>query len=340
MREPVAFGAGGERSAGDLLRDAAKVAAQLTAAEGEAQLLIAIGRDRYAFAAALLGTWARGYCAAITPHTGRDAIIASAPHCAAVIHDGVTSAPLRIDELLAGEDVGPLALSLPDRLVLLYREDRDGSWITSSKRRHQLLDEAAVLVASFELGRGLRYANTLPIGEPYGFMLGLLVPLISGGAFQREVSNTATDEPADVLVSAPRQLRRMRERKRFAQLFSAPTLETEEPKLQPQLERLESKLAGISGVEDFLVVAVADELFALLVASTRSEAELAAEVAGFDGAGTNLARVARLPRFGDDRASRARLLQHFRRDADGRPLSFQLAWRDERVLDEGEQRRR
>ncbi|HEX4352877.1 MAG TPA: hypothetical protein VHZ95_08190, partial [Polyangiales bacterium] len=105
VREPVAFGAGGERSAGDLLRDAANVAAQLPASTlssnlQTSQVLLAISRDRYAFAAALLGIWARGYSAAIPPHTGREAILAIAPHSVAVIHDGATLAPLRIDQLL------------------------------------------------------------------------------------------------------------------------------------------------------------------------------------------------------------------------------------------------
>jgi hypothetical protein len=392
VREPVAFGAGGERSAGDLLRDAANVAAQLPASTlssnlQTSQVLLAISRDRYAFAAALLGIWARGYSAAIPPHTGREAILAIAPHSVAVIHDGATLAPLRIDQLLGNDHTGSLALplELPDPLATFYDEDVDGVWRAYPKRRHQLLNEAVLLVDAFDLRRGMRYASALPVGEPYAFVLGLLVPLVSGGAFLREVSNPVGDARADVLVSVPRQLRRTPELGRFARVFSAlapltaavkhPVIDLfvtradgivaarshpnktafaplpgasqtapigpTSPELQTELEEVERKLAAISGSEEFIVIASAGELFALLVAPTRDEAELTARLhAQLERSRPHLACVARLPRFSEDHASHARVLQLFRRSADGRPLQFRLDWQAPIEQDQGEQRRR
>jgi hypothetical protein len=209
LREPVAFGAGGERSACDLLRDAAWLAEQLPPATAGSQVLIAIGKDRYAFCAALLGTWLRGHAAALPWHTGRDAIlrIAQQSDTAAVVHDTATSAALRVDVLLAATPsalaLPPLPLALPDLLVTFYSEDMQAS----PQRRCQLLGEAQTLMANFELANGLRFASTLPPGHPYGLMLGVLVPCLSGGAFLREVSSVVTSEPADVLVSAPAHLR-------------------------------------------------------------------------------------------------------------------------------------
>jgi hypothetical protein len=209
LREPVAFGAGGERNAAELLRAAAWVAGQLPAATPGSHVLVAVGQDRYAFAVALLGTWLRGHAAALPPHTGRDAILRLAQRAdtVAVLHDTTTEAPLRIDGLLAALP-GDLALPaqplvLPELSATLYTEDMR-AW---PQRRPQLLSEAQQLIDTFGLGPGLRFVSTLPPCNPYGLMLGVLVPLLSGGAFSREVTSVVHGGRGAVLVSVPAHLR-------------------------------------------------------------------------------------------------------------------------------------
>ena len=209
LREPVAFGAGGERSTAELMRDAAWVAGQLPAATPGSHVLVAVGQDRYAFAAALLGTWLRGHAAALPPHTGRDAILrlAQRAETVAVLHDTTTQAPLRVDALLAttpGDQASPAQpLVLPELLATLYTEDMR-AW---PQRRPQLLGEAQLLIDTFGLGPGLRFVSTLAPCNAYGLMLGVVVPLLSGGAFSREVTRVVAAGRGEVLVSAPAHLR-------------------------------------------------------------------------------------------------------------------------------------
>jgi 3-hydroxymyristoyl/3-hydroxydecanoyl-(acyl carrier protein) dehydratase len=214
---PVALGGAGTRSAADLLHDAALVAQALPSATPGSHVVLAVLHDRYAFAAALLGAWARGHAVALPAHGGRDTILRLAQQRdnVAVVHDIAAHAALRIDQLLApGARTTPLTpamLQPPELAATLYAENGSQAF---PKRRSQLLDEAALLATTFGLSSGLRYASSLPPSHAYGFICALLVPLTTGGAFLRDVPDMPSDLRAcigswraDVLVSVPAHVR-------------------------------------------------------------------------------------------------------------------------------------
>src|SRR5262245_42481595 len=102
--DPIAFGASGVRTAAEFLRDAAAVADALPEPAPAALALLAIRSDRYAFAVALVGAWARGYDVGLAPPqvTREDFLqLAQQPEVSAVLHDTLSAAPLRIDQVLA-----------------------------------------------------------------------------------------------------------------------------------------------------------------------------------------------------------------------------------------------
>ena len=87
----LAVGADGSRTVAMLWQDVGRLAARLPEApDGRAsEALIACG-DRYAFAVALLASWARGYCAALPPSHHAHALGELAARAALVVHDGET----------------------------------------------------------------------------------------------------------------------------------------------------------------------------------------------------------------------------------------------------------
>src|SRR5690606_28461942 len=85
----VAFGDGGERTSGDLLRDAAKIAAALPRATEGSQVAVVFESDRYAFAVAMLGAWLAGHAVAVGPHGGPRIVagLLERPEVVALVHD-------------------------------------------------------------------------------------------------------------------------------------------------------------------------------------------------------------------------------------------------------------
>lgn len=206
----------GDTSAAELLRDAARVAAELPPAFPGSHVALAIARDRYAFAAAFLGAIARGHEVALPPEVSQPWLgrLGQRSDTAAVVHDSRSNAGLRIDRFLA-EDVpfSPLCaaeLRLCDRRVTLHLGDgwRDARSVSLSGP--QLIAEACALATLLALPPGAHVVSSLPLGGRYELVCGLLVALLHGGSFEREVLSRPDALPgaaAELLVTTPAHLR-------------------------------------------------------------------------------------------------------------------------------------
>lgn len=219
-RDPVAFGSGGERSAADLLADAARIAEKLPAPTSGSHVLLVFKSDRYAFATALLGAWAAGHSVALPPNTRRDSVLEAlrGPDVVAMLHDTESGKPIRVEPFASAGPAGPslTEATLPARAVAatVYTSGTLSTMAPCPKSAAQLLDEASILAEAFGLGPGSRWVATVQPSHIYGFLWSVLVPLVSGGAFIRETPFHAEAVAAKVqahgartLVTVPAHLR-------------------------------------------------------------------------------------------------------------------------------------
>jgi len=202
----VAYGAGGERSRVDLLRDAAAIAAALPPAREGSHVLLVIERDRYAVAAAMLGAWAAGHAVAFPPQ-GRRASVGAVlvrPEISALVHDTAAGGHLKVERFLGGGgDPLPAAPPWPSGAALTFYRMGEGGELVGCARSGAAIeaDVAALLERIPELHARRSAATIEPFG-PIGVLLGLLVPLCSGGAFARLLGSEEAQH--DVVVSLPR----------------------------------------------------------------------------------------------------------------------------------------
>jgi acyl-CoA synthetase (AMP-forming)/AMP-acid ligase II len=215
----VAFGAGGDKTAADLLADAATVAAALPpATEPNSQVLMVFRSDRYAFAAALLGVWAAGHTAVLPPNQRGETIshLVLQKHIRALVHDTGVGGHIAVPALLGQNDVPPLSRVVLPADVAAYSltSGTTGASEIWPKTAHQLLAEVAVLARTFRLPDAPRSIITVPPTHLYGLLFGVLLPLATGGAFLREtpllpeaVAARVREFDAAVLVSVPVHLR-------------------------------------------------------------------------------------------------------------------------------------
>lgn len=215
----VAYGALGERSAEDLLRDAGTVAHALPDKTAERPLaLLGVRRDRYACCAALLGAWARGYEVLVpAADTTREGFLRLAQRAdvGAVLHDTASSAALPIARILEGATdsqrlsdascvrQGVMHLSAPEA-----HPEQPALRITGA----QLIAEAALLGRSLGLPERGRYASTfLPVTR-YAWAASVFWPLLSGGSLLRDdprESAWPSQLARAVLVGAPAHIRQL-----------------------------------------------------------------------------------------------------------------------------------
>lgn len=236
----VAFGGAGARTAKQLLRDAARVHAALPPAQDGRRWLMVFKTDRYAFAAALLGAWAGGHAVVLPPNQRGETVteLLGRSDIAGLLHDTEVGGYHRIPQLLgdglrapssASPAAGPhsapnpAATGLPrptppagEAAVLLTSgsSGRSESW---PKTGAQLLTEVTTLARHFALQPGDRFIATVPPTHLYGLLFGVLLPLVSGGAFCRDtplhaeaIGARAREFEAHVLVSVPVHLRAAR----------------------------------------------------------------------------------------------------------------------------------
>ncbi len=220
LGEPVAFGGAGAKTAGDLLRDAARVARALPEPSRGSHVLLVANADRYAMAAAWVGILARGHAVALPPNLRRESIFAvqSRPETVALLHDTDSGAGLRLADLLERADGGPpLAAPFvpgPGVIATVFTSGTTGPMLAAPKTAAQLYGEARALARTFGIGPGDRVVGSVPPVHIYGLLFTLLLPLVSGAAFAREtphhaesIAHCVAEGGATLLVTVPVQLR-------------------------------------------------------------------------------------------------------------------------------------
>lgn len=214
----------------DLLGDAAWLAHHLPPIAPEQHVLLVFRQDRYAFAAALLAAWSRGYRVCLPPNQ-RGATVSellqrnnTSVDVGVLLHDTGVAGHVSVPELLASRreaEIAPSPLGevvVPDGpIVRVMTSGSTGQSVPWDKSATQLLGEVRVLGETFAVGAGAVHAVTVPPSHLYGLLFGVLLPLVAGGAFTRntpllpgEVAATVETSGARVLVSVPTHLRAVR----------------------------------------------------------------------------------------------------------------------------------
>jgi acyl-coenzyme A synthetase/AMP-(fatty) acid ligase/3-hydroxymyristoyl/3-hydroxydecanoyl-(acyl carrier protein) dehydratase len=216
----VAFGSGGEKTAADLLSDAASLAGMLPPPTPDSHVLLVFKNDRYAFATGLLGAWAAGHAVALPPNTRRDTVLTllSRRHVVAMLHDTDAGRPIRLAPFVSGRAQGTAlsGVSLPAReaVATLFTSGTQSVMTPCPKSEGQLLAEASVLAEAFDFEVGFRLIATVQPSHIYGLLFSVLAPLVSGGAFIREtpfhaetIAAKVKEYSARTLVTVPAHLR-------------------------------------------------------------------------------------------------------------------------------------
>lgn len=205
-----------------LLQDAAKVAHALPDLPEGQRLLFVFRQDRYAYAAALLGAWSRGYPVCLPPNQRGTTISAllQAGDVGALLHDTGVSGHFSVPDILSQQlDLPPLTTVVPPEPVAasVMTSGSTGASVAWDKSASQLLLEVTELARTFALGPGLNYCVTVPPSHLYGLLFGVLLPLATGSAFSRstpllpgEVAAYVAAHQASALVSVPTHLRALR----------------------------------------------------------------------------------------------------------------------------------
>ncbi len=214
----VAVAGASDRTAADLMRDAAAIAAALPPAHPPGEILI-ICHDRYHFAAALLAVWLVGHAVALPPNGQPETVraLSSQPNVRMLLHDTEEGDGLDLRTLLGRADgprVEPRPIEPERHIATLYTSGSTGTHKPCHKTAAQLLGEAAMQVKAFGLGPTTRVLATVPGHHIYGLLWSVLVPLTAGGSFVREtpfhaetVAARLAATGANLLASVPAHLR-------------------------------------------------------------------------------------------------------------------------------------
>ncbi len=191
----VAFGAEGDRTALDLRRDMARLAAALPEASPGSHVFVVSRHDGYALLAATLAAWARGHAVALCADQTRSSIleIRERPEVVAMLHDTLSGAELRVGEVLAKTTAAPPVETRPGD-VTFFRHGR--AWPCPWEA---LLAEATALLGLFPADRP-RVAATVPLTHRFSLVSGALRALLRGGALGR---GRAADAQATEWLCAP-----------------------------------------------------------------------------------------------------------------------------------------
>jgi acyl-coenzyme A synthetase/AMP-(fatty) acid ligase len=222
----VAFGREGERTAADLRRDVAALAARLP---GGARLALHC-HDAYAFAVGLLAAGRAGAVAVLPPSRQPGALARLAGEVAGFVLDGDVErhlegrpvwSPLGAADAGAAVPLVPLEREAP--LVEHFTSGTTGDEKPVPKAVRHLEDEVAVLAARFAgaLPDGARMLSTASPQHLYGLLFRVLWPLAAGRPFLRtpilHPEELAPYMDADfALASTPAALRRLAERSELA----------------------------------------------------------------------------------------------------------------------------
>ena len=182
------FGGASTVTVDSLLRRAATIAALLPEPSPGSEVAFAFGHDRLAFAAALLGTWARGHRAALPADATRDNVmpVLMRPRNVEFLHDTGVGRGLFVSRVLERAELAPGLLeapSDPSRPVLsVFRAgtaNQSSDWTTA-----ELLAEVGLFAERLAPSEGAAVVSSLtPTAWP-SLLFGLLVPLRRGARFQ------------------------------------------------------------------------------------------------------------------------------------------------------------
>ncbi|MCB9726980.1 MAG: hypothetical protein H6746_00715 [Deltaproteobacteria bacterium] len=209
--DAVCFGGAGDRSAAELARDADALRAVLPAATPGSMVLLVFSEDRYAFAAALLASWAAGHAVLLPMDARRESVgpLQSAPGVAALFHDTKAGAATKVGPLLAAADEREAPRRVPE---LSPPPGVAAVFVDAFGARHvwdgpALMDAARAIAAAGGLdGRALVTVSPLTC---FGLVAGVLAPLVAGGSFSRLIGEDA-DASAPTVVTVPWHLRTRR----------------------------------------------------------------------------------------------------------------------------------
>lgn len=224
---PVAWGNGKTTTAAEMVAHVDGFASLLEPAEPGEELVV-MCRDRYRFAVCMIAAWERGYSVALPPSPAPETIraIRERPGVRTAIHD-VDGVDKGIDvraahvQSAARDRVGQVRFRVlpelsPERLLAtVYTSGSTGEHTACPKTAGQLIGEARTLARTFRPHPTARYVPMVPCHHIYGLLFGMLVPLVSGGAFYRHTPLHAAEVAAlaaagiDVLVTVPAHLRGM-----------------------------------------------------------------------------------------------------------------------------------
>lgn len=222
----VAFGEQGEKTAADLLQDAAVVGAELNSQlpplaerNPHAQALMVFQKDRYSFAVGLLGCWAAGLRVALPPNLRTETIsgLLAEPESLVLVHDLGVVGHFSVPQVLQGNSsVPPLphAPVLEGVAVTALTSGSTGVSESWGKTQAQLAQEVSEWSRLFSLVPGFRAVATVPPAHLYGLLFSVLLPLVAGGSFCRDtplhpevVAERVLQHRADVLITVPVHLR-------------------------------------------------------------------------------------------------------------------------------------
>lgn len=193
----VAFGGEGARTRSDLLRDASSIAGSLPLATEGSQILLVIERDRYALAAAMLAAWSRGHAVAFPPNGRRAgvAFVLTRPEIAMLVHDTDAGGHHQVGPLMMGTPTPWSACAWPAGPAIVWStlaDDGDGvgAW---SQTGAQIEAEIAALSDRFPEFAGAAVATSIAPFGPASVLLGVVLPLLTGGAFARGSDGASAD---------------------------------------------------------------------------------------------------------------------------------------------------
>jgi acyl-coenzyme A synthetase/AMP-(fatty) acid ligase len=202
----VAVGAPASCTRGDLSVHVGGLVDALGPARGGERLVTC--QDRYHFAVAVLACWSRGEIVRLPASLATDAVAEVARDVASVVDDAVVAAA-------SPGAPDPLVLPDGDRVVVrLSTSGSTGAHQLHDKTATQVLGEAAMLGAHFEVPPGRPVLATIPPHHIYGLLFSVLMPLLRGAVVVRETpffpdaiaARLRRDAPS-TLVTVPAHLR-------------------------------------------------------------------------------------------------------------------------------------